>query len=315
MLGLGLASSHAPAMFCPAEVWPTVYAGIPDYMKGSQPHTARLETPDVIAGYIERIDRHFETLRKLIEGFRPDAIVFVGDDEGDLFNLNHFPTFSVYCGDAVWGSTAPRYMNEPPEKSRITMPCHGELGRFIVKGLLARQFDPSFCQDMQPVGRPEQGISHMVAYPYPRLLPRGDVPIVPIFINEYFDPMPNGERCWAFGRALGEILNEWPGRVAVYASGGLSHDPGGPRAGWIDEPLDRWVLEQITANNDSLKNLFAFDSSSLRGGSGEIRAWISVAAACGRPGTVLDYIPCHHAKTGLSFAYWPDVSGDAPESS
>ena len=43
MLGLGLASSHATGMFCPAEYWETVYAGIPDYMKGSQPHTAKLE--------------------------------------------------------------------------------------------------------------------------------------------------------------------------------------------------------------------------------------------------------------------------------
>ncbi len=30
MLGLGLASSHAPALFCPAEAWPTVYDAIPD---------------------------------------------------------------------------------------------------------------------------------------------------------------------------------------------------------------------------------------------------------------------------------------------
>ena len=48
MLGLGLASSHAPALFCPAEAWPTVYDAIPDYMKDSQPHTAKLETPEVI---------------------------------------------------------------------------------------------------------------------------------------------------------------------------------------------------------------------------------------------------------------------------
>jgi protocatechuate 4,5-dioxygenase beta chain len=306
MLGLGLASSHAPAIFCPAEVWPKVYAAIPDYMKESQPHTAKLETSEVIREYIARIDRHFETLRAQLEAFKPDAVVFVGDDEGDLFNLNHFPTFSVFCGDEVWGSTTPYYMGEPSEKSRITMPCDAKLGRFILEGLLERGFDPSFCQAMQPVGRPERGISHMVAYPYPRLLPRRDVPIVPVFINEYFPPMPNGERCWNLGRALREILDAWPGRVAIYASGGLSHDPAGPRAGWIDEPLDRWVLEQIRTNqHHRLKELFKFDSASLRGGSGEIRAWISVAAACDRPAVVLDYIPCHHAKTGLSFAYWP----------
>jgi hypothetical protein len=306
MLGLGLASSHAAAMFCPAEVWPAVYDGIPDYMKGSQPHTAALETPDVIRDYIARIGRHFETLRQQLEAFRPDAVVFIGDDEGEFFNLSNFPTFSVFCGDEVWGSSAPSYMNEPPEKSRITMPCDPTLGRFILEGLMEHGFDPSFSESMQPVGKPERGVSHMVAYTYPKLLPRGDVPIVPIFINEYFPPMPSGERCWLLGRALREVLDAWPGRVAIYASGGLSHDPVGPRAGWVDEPLDRWVLNQIETNqHHRLKQIFSFDSASLRGGSGEIRAWIAVAAACDRPAKVLDYIRCHHAKTGLSFAYWP----------
>ena len=51
MLGLGLASSHAPAMFEPKERWPLVYSRIPEYTKESQPHTAKLETPGVIQGY------------------------------------------------------------------------------------------------------------------------------------------------------------------------------------------------------------------------------------------------------------------------
>ena len=42
MIGMGIASSHAPAMFCPKEVWPRIYANIPEYMKQSQPHTAKL---------------------------------------------------------------------------------------------------------------------------------------------------------------------------------------------------------------------------------------------------------------------------------
>src|SRR5689334_20170914 len=71
MLGLGLASSHATAMFCPAEAWPTVYAGIPDYMKESQPHTAKLETPEVISQQITRLKKNFAFLRDQIAAYKP----------------------------------------------------------------------------------------------------------------------------------------------------------------------------------------------------------------------------------------------------
>ena len=46
-------------------------------------------------------------------------------------------------------------------------------------------------------------------------------------------------------------------------------------------------------------------STVLDGGTGEIRAWISVAAACGRAARVVEYLASHHAKAGLGFAYWP----------
>jgi protocatechuate 4,5-dioxygenase beta chain len=306
MLGLGLASSHAPALFCPPDAWPTVYAAIPEYMKGSQPHTAKLETHDVILKQIERIERAFATLRRELEAFKPDAVIFIGDDQGDMFNEAHMPQLAVFTGDEVWGSTTPSYMNEPPERSRLHIPAAADLARHIYKGLTRRGFDPANVARMQPLGRPERGMSHMVMYPHPKLLPRNDVPIVPIFINEYFPPMPTAQRCWDLGLALREIVDEWPGRVAIYASGGLSHDPAGPRAGWVDEPLDRWILERIARNEgERLTSLFTFDSDTLRGGTGEVRAWISVAGACRRPATVVEYLISHHAKVGLAWAHWP----------
>jgi protocatechuate 4,5-dioxygenase beta chain len=97
MLGLGLASSHAPAMFCPREVWPRVYAAIPDYTRQSQPHTARLETPEVIDSYLARINAAFAVLRARLEAYRPDALIVVGDDQGDMFN--QVTTGRRRCGD------------------------------------------------------------------------------------------------------------------------------------------------------------------------------------------------------------------------
>ncbi len=295
-------------MFRPKEVWPAIYAfRTPEV---SQPAAAAGETAEVIQGYIDRIENGFAVLRDQLARYRPDALVMIGDDQGDLFAPQAMPAFCVFRGDDIWGSTAIRYLHEPEEGSIVRLRGHPRLADDILKGLMKRGFDPMFMTDVKDAGRARRGMSHMVTYPAPKLMPALDVPVVPILINEYYPPLPTGERCWALGRALADILADRPERIALYASGGLSHDPGGPRAGWIDEPLDRWILERLAHGDDrALAGLFAIDSDTLRGGTGEVRAWIAVAAAMGRPATVVDYIKAHHAKTGLGFAYWPPVEG------
>jgi protocatechuate 4,5-dioxygenase beta chain len=307
MLDLGLAFSHAPSMFCPAEVWPEAYATIPEAMKQSQPPSARLETMEVIRGYVERIQRGYAILGAQIAAYRPDALIFIGDDQEDMFNPSNNPALCIYTGERVWGTSAPRYLKQPPESTRIEVPVHVALAQHLLKSLLHRGFDVASSSFMQPLGRhPERGVSHMLALPYPRLVPALNVPVIPIFLNAYYPPQPTARRCWELGVAIADILRSRPERVAICASGGMSHDPHGPRAGWIDEPLDRWVLERIASNRGAeLQSLFTFDSDTLRGGTGELRAWVSAAGACQWPATVVDYMPIHHVKTGVGFAFWP----------
>jgi len=50
--------------------------------------------------------------------------------------------------------------------------------------------------------------------------------------------------------------------------------------------------------------VYGFDSDNLRSGTGEVRAWISVAAAMKRPARVIDYIPAHCTQTGCGFVCW-----------
>lgn len=307
MLGLGLAFSHAPAMFCPAELWPVAYATIPEPMRESQPRSARLETMDVIRAYIERIGRAYATLGAQIRSYRPEALIFIGDDQGDMFDARSTPALCLFTGDSAWGLSAPRYMKLSPEAARVEIPVHAALARHLRDALRQRGFDVASLDAMPTAGpHPERGVSHMLALPYPRLVPALDIPVIPLLVNAYFPPQPTAQRCWELGVAIADILRDRPERIAICASGGMSHDPQGPRAGWIDEPLDRWVLERITSNRGAqLQNLFTFDSDTLRGGTGELRAWISAAGACQWPATVVDYMPIHHVKTGVGFAFWP----------
>ena len=112
-LGLGLASSHAPAIFCKPEDWPTVYDAIPEYMKGSQPHTAKGETMEVIRSYVARIEAAFATLRGQLEAYRPDALIIIGDDQGDVFDVSNMPNLAVFTGPEVWGAAKPFYVEQP----------------------------------------------------------------------------------------------------------------------------------------------------------------------------------------------------------
>ncbi|HZQ37678.1 MAG TPA: hypothetical protein VFD32_17225, partial [Dehalococcoidia bacterium] len=116
------------------------------------------------------------------------------------------------------------------------------------------------------------------------------------------------ERCAQLGEAIRDVLAERPERVAIYASGGLSHYPGEFNVGWIDRSLDKWILERLERGDiEALKHLFTFDSDNMRAGTGEVRAWISVAAAMARPAHVVEYVPAHCTVTGCGFVYWPPV--------
>jgi hypothetical protein len=310
-LELGIASSHAPSMFAAPEDWPKIYAvltpGVP------QPPEAAAETPEVIAAYVARIRHNLRTLREQIEAYQPDALIIVGDDQNEVFGKAFTPSLALYLGDSVHGSASIGLIGQSYEENHITLPCHAELARHLLHALVAHGFDPAYVQELQPLTRPAAGLGHAFIHLGNGLrLQDLGIPVVVLWVNAYFAPCPTAERCYLLGQTLRQILDRRPERVAIIGSGGLAHNPKGPRAGWVDEPLDHWVLDTIArGEGEQLKHLFTFDSDTLRSGTGEIRSWITVAGAFhGQPATVVDYVPARHAVTGLGFAYWRDHQGD-----
>jgi hypothetical protein len=302
---LGLASSHTPSMFVAADRWPTVHRALTRDVP--QPAQLAQETPDVIEGYVRRVEHGFAILRAELKAAKPDVVIILGDDQNELFSKAMIPTFAIFVGEAAEGTCSISFVGEKPEDNRIKLPCNPAVAKIALEGLIKRGFDLGFSEELVPLARPEIGLGHAFTRIGRALrLVEAGIPIVPIFTNAYHPPLPSAARCYALGEALRDIFAHRPERVAIYGSGGLSHDPRGPRAGWVDEPLDRWVLDRIARGEGAeLRNLFTFDSATLRGGTGEIRNWIAVAGAFdGVKGTVVDYIPALHAVAGLGFAYW-----------
>jgi hypothetical protein len=306
-LEFGLASSHAGFMFAPLDKWPIRYVVLTRHVP--QPPQAAGEDEQVLQEHKQRIASAMASLSEALEAYRPDAVVIVGDDQNEIFSPGFNPSFAIYTGDTVSGSLSLRTIGESMADNLVTFPCHGALARALLDGLVREGFDLTWLESLDAVApQREGGIGHAFSRPAKTLrLPDLGIPIIPFFLNAYHRPLPTASRCYALGQAIRKVLATRPERVAIYASGGLSHDPGGPRSGWIDQPLDRWVLERLAAGEgDQLTNLFTFDSDTLHSGTGEIRCWIVAAGAIGRAqATIVDYLPAYHSVTGLGFAYWP----------
>ena len=310
-LGLGLATSHAPSMFQPAERWPDLHRIL--VRDNPQPPAVAEETAEVLAEYVDRVNKAFATLEQALVSYRPDALILVGDDQNEVFSKAIEPQMAIFLGGNVSGTTSLRLLGESLSENHIKLRCHAELASHLIEGLVDRGFDVCPMHELQAMSRPEGGLGHAFTRPGRALrLADHDIPVVVFFLNAYHEPLPTAKRCYELGRAISELLSDRPERVAILGSGGLSHDPLGPRAGWIDQQLDRWILKTIESGRASeLQRLFTFGSDTFHGGTGEVRSWIVVAAALeGLKATVVDYLPAHHAVTGLGFAYWSkDGSG------
>lgn len=305
-VGLGLASSHAPSMFAPLEDWQQIYT----VLAGDAPPPPELaaETSEVLKDYIRRIKNGFSTLRKQVQDYKPDALIIVGDDQNEVFGPSFNASLAIYLGEEVSGSTNIGFLGQPIDQNHVQLRCEPRIAELLLRGLVEQGFDPAWMGELKPISRPTAGIGHAFSRTAKAVgAIEAGIPVVPVFLNAYFEPLPPATRCYELGKAIRTAFAHRPERIALYASGGLSHDPRGPRAGWVDEPLDKWVLGRLAEGKaEELTSLFTFDSDTMRSGTGEIRSWIVAAAAFhGQPATVVDYIPARHAVTGLGFAYWP----------
>ena len=307
MLELVLVSSCAPSMFRPRGDWGKIH----DLSVGNvpQPRDIELETPDVIDQFLARIDKGFEALRQQLEEVQPEALIVVGDDGGMIFDHVQQPQFCLIVTDKFEVTTAFPGLGEDVDSSKATIKCHEELGQFLLEELVVHEgFGISQSRVVYQVEEPKRGTTNAFVHPVQKLIPNLDIPIVPLYVNCYSSPTPTGHRCFQLGQTMGKILKEWPGNVAIYGAGGLSCDPFGRRAGWIDKPLDQWVLNQLSRGKaDRLLTLFDVESDTNTGGTGEIRSWITAAGAAGgdrNKATIIDYFPSHTAVTGIGFAHW-----------
>jgi aromatic ring-opening dioxygenase catalytic subunit (LigB family) len=307
---VALASSHAFAVL-PPERWDEVRErNRKSYARryGSEPPVhprVEEESWDLVQPRYERVRSGLAALRQALVETQPDALIVIGDDQNENFSGQNCPQLAIYtAGEAV-------LVDRSMQESR-SYPCDGESARTLLEGAVEAGFDVAICD-----GFPENRLlSHAHVEPLMRvLLPAADIPIVPIFVNAIHWPAATPARCFAFGEALADIVRTRLGkkRIAIYASGGLSHFTAGypwrvyrgPFAyGAISEAFDRKLIRWMTEGRaEEIKKLTSDDL--LDHGNIEFRCWIVALGMVGAvPAQMLAYEPLYRGLMGMGVARW-----------
>ncbi len=147
------------------------------------------------------------------------------------------------------------------------------------------------------------GPDHGFLTMYHQLDPTWRLPMVPMVMNCTTPPLMTLRQSYEFGVALGDALRsyeDWQ-RVALVGGGGPPNVVGEPRVGDIDEDFDHWFLEQL--GKEDLGELLDLPNDELMEaghGTGEVRAWVTVAGAMrGHKMTVLAYKPIYEWINGM----------------
>src|SRR6185295_1981756 len=145
-------------------------------------------------------------------------------------------------------------------------------------------------------------LGHAFAVPFEFVLGGRDIPIVPFHTNVYLPPLATPRRCARLGREIASIVASRSERVAIIASGGMSHFPGTWKYLHPEFDFDRWMIGELErGNTNALLDLSVEQLDEV--GNTELLTWAIMFGAIGdQPGELLHYTPTwHHGHAMMRF--------------
>lgn len=242
-------------------------------------------------------------MRRGLEQARPDVLVMLSNDHLLNWPINNVPEYTVGIADEHVGPAD--WFDEWLAMEKYRVPGHADLARFIVNEAGRRRLALAWLRAMEF----DDGISVPTHY----LNPDARFRLVPITMNCTVPPIPTPARAYEVGRVLRDVLRAYPGpeRIAVVATGGLSHEPGGPRYFWVDEAFDRWFLDLLErGDHQTLLRECTLErmEEAGSGGTAELLAWIAVLPFTAGPADVLAYMPAIAWRSGTGMVVWNELA-------
>jgi aromatic ring-opening dioxygenase catalytic subunit (LigB family) len=246
--------------------------------------------------------RALDEMRERLRAAGPDVIVLFSNDHLLNWPINNTPEYTVGIGAEHVGPAD--WYDEWLALQKYRIPGHPAIARYLVNEGARRRLAFAYLREMQF----DDGVSVPMHY----LNPDGAIPLVPVTMNCTVAPIPTPERAYQVGTTLREMLLAYPGseRVAVIATGGLSHEPGGPRYFSVDEEFDRWFLD-LLKHGDHAALLRECTLERMEdagsGGTAELLAWVLALAFTRGPAEVLAYMPAVAWRSGTGMVVWPGL--------
>ena len=171
------------------------------------------------------------------------------------FAVSHEEAISDHTQEttSTWPASSARL--PPRTRQRSALPPlqgHPKLAAHIGNALFAEEFDLSFFQD--------KALDHGAFSPLSVLWPHEPAwpaPIVPLQVGVVQFPIPSAKRCYKLGQALRRAIESYPEdlRVVIIATGGLSHQVHGERAGFNNVAWDERFMDLLEKDPATLSEM------------------------------------------------------------
>jgi aromatic ring-opening dioxygenase catalytic subunit (LigB family) len=238
----------------------------------------------------------FEEVGRRLSASRPDVVVVISPDHWVNFFMNNLPGVCIGVGEEHDPPPEP-FMKAYPYADR--MRGDPAFAAHLVETAMKRDFEPAISHHLI--------LDHGFCIPLWRMKLDRLPLILPLVINDLEPPMISIRRCLQWGRLLAEAIASYPQplRVAVLATGGLSHSIGERTMGEVDEAFDRRCLAAFQAGDDAAI-IEALEDGLARTGNGaqEVRNWVVAHGAAGGGFDLVSYLPTPEVYVGCAFASW-----------
>jgi gallate dioxygenase len=244
------------------------------------------------------IFENFGPVQDWIRERRPDVLLFVYNDHVTSFFFDHYSAFALGVGEEWRVADEGGGARDLPAAQG-----HAGLARHIGQSLMNDEFDMSFFQD--------KALDHGCFSPLSVMCPHQDgqwpVQVVPLQVGVLQFPIPSARRCWKLGQALRHAIESYPEdlRVALVATGGLSHQVHGERAGFNNTAWDHRFLDLFENDPERLAGMTHAEFAELGGLEGaEVIMWLIMRGALSAQVTKVHqtyYLP---SMTGIATAIY-----------
>jgi gallate dioxygenase len=218
------------------------------------------------------IFQNFAPLSAWLAEKAPDVLVLIYNDHVTSFFFDHYSAFALGVGPE-WHvadeGAGPRDL--PP------IAGHPALAAHIGQSLMADEFDLSFFQ--------RRALDHGCFSPLSVLCPhepQWPVKLVPLQMGVLQFPIPSARRFYKLGQGLRRAIESYPEdlKVAIVATGGLSHQVHGERAGFNNPQWDARFLDLFERDPERLAEMTIAEFAELGGFEGsEVVMWLTMRGA------------------------------------